>query len=151
MAAYIKEVAVLLLEFSDRDAASIRRGVSELRTLIRAVPREARTVIIPSVGVVLELDVLRSMTDAVDNAYGDDTRAVETGDEEVSPREAGEILRMSRPSVMRLVEKSILSSRMVGSHHRLSKKEVMAYRDKQDVVRRGSLDAIADISEEFDF
>ena len=69
----------------------------------------------------------------------------------IKQREAAKILRMSRPSLMRLVGKGHLTARKVGAHHRLSRAEVVAYKLAQSGVRRGSLAAIASITEEFDF
>jgi hypothetical protein len=72
-------------------------------------------------------------------------------DDEISPREAADILRMSRPSVMRLIALGRLHPRMVLSRHKLSRAEVLDYRDKQTRERREALAGLSRLSEEHDF
>ena len=72
-------------------------------------------------------------------------------DEEISPQDAAAILKMSRPSVMRLIEKRLLPAHKVHSHNRLSRADVIAYRDKQAEVRRHAMAELAAIAEEYDF
>jgi excisionase family DNA binding protein len=69
-------------------------------------------------------------------------------DAELTPQEAAQILRMSRPSVMRLIERGLLHARMVGSHHRLSRREVLAYHTQQASSRRDALANLVQITEE---
>jgi excisionase family DNA binding protein len=72
-------------------------------------------------------------------------------EDEISPNQAAEILKMSRPSVMRLIEKGELHPRMVHSRHKLSRTEVMALAERQTRERRKVLANLADLSEEYDF
>lgn len=140
----------MLVEIDDRAIANARRGADELRMLLRSVSTEAKVITVDTASgrVTLELDVLRSVAEVVESVHAHHDIDPE---EEVTPREAAKILRMSRPSLMRLVGKGHLTARKVGAHHRLSRAEVVAYKLAQSGVRRGSLAAIASITEEFDF
>lgn len=72
-------------------------------------------------------------------------------DDEVTPNQAAEILKMSRPSVMRLIEKGELHPRMIHSRHKLSRAEVEAVAERQTRARRGALANLTELSEEYGF
>jgi hypothetical protein len=51
---------------------------------------------------------------------------------------------------MRLVTSGKLGSRQVGAHYRLSRREVVSFRDTQATVRRRSLDDMAAFTQTYD-
>ncbi|MBP2229695.1 excisionase family DNA binding protein [Azospirillum agricola] len=138
-------------EIDDHDIAKARRGVDELRTLIGKAPiKEGEVTVQMGTGfVTLDISALRSMAELV-SIVSTHSRTAE-GDEEISPQDAAELLRMSRPSVMRLIEKGLLKARKVGAHHRLLRAEVLSYKQNQASIRRNGLTEVAKISEEYDF
>lgn len=69
--------------------------------------------------------------------------AVMGADEEISPREAAEILGVSRPFAARLFDEGRIPSRRVGTHRRALARDVIAYRDQQHAARRAALDELA--------
>ncbi len=69
---------------------------------------------------------------------------------EVSPQEAAKRLRMSRPTVMRLIADGKIGARRVGSHYRLSEAEVMDFKANQATIRRKGLDNLAAFSQDYD-
>jgi len=71
--------------------------------------------------------------------------------DEISPQEAADILRMSRPSVMRLIEKGLLHPRKVLSRNKLSRAEVVAYQIRHSRQQRRALENLVALSEEHDF
>ncbi|MFZ6763906.1 MULTISPECIES: helix-turn-helix domain-containing protein [Acetobacterales] len=71
--------------------------------------------------------------------------------DEISPQEAAAILQMSRPSVMRLIEKGLLHPRKVHSRNKLSRTEVLAYQRAHTKTQREALDSIAQLTDEYDF
>lgn len=136
------------------DVDSARRGLDELRPLVARVQPQSGTVVVKTDAgtVTLEADMLLSMFKIVEAVSGSpQAHGVSDADEEVSPQEAAALLRMSRPSVMRLIDRGHLGARMVGSHHRLSRAEVLAYKEKQNRTRRKGLTEMARLSEEYDF
>jgi excisionase family DNA binding protein len=62
-------------------------------------------------------------------------------DEEVSAQEAADILKVSHPYLLNLVNKGILPCRMVGAHHRIPMSAVIAYK-RDEASRRRSLEAL---------
>jgi excisionase family DNA binding protein len=91
------------------------------------------TVRIPLVAV----DGLISMLEAMAN--GDAVQVVRSA-AEVSTQKAAEILNVSRPTVVRLIDEGTLRSRMVGTHRRVLASELLAYRDEEIKRRRLILD-----------
>ena len=71
--------------------------------------------------------------------------------DEISPQEAADILQMSRPSVMRLIEKGLLHPRKVLSRNKLSRAEVVAYQIRHSRQQRQALDNLVALSEAYDF
>jgi excisionase family DNA binding protein len=71
--------------------------------------------------------------------------------DEITPNQAAGILKMSRPSVMRLIEKGELHPRMVHSRHKLSRTEVEALAEQQTRERRKALANLTELSEEYGF
>ncbi len=76
------------------------------------------------------------------------TPSGDVSEEELTPQQAGGILRMSRTSVMRLMEKGLLSARLVGSHHRFVRAEVLSYKDRISAVRLEALQNLADLTDD---
>jgi hypothetical protein len=70
--------------------------------------------------------------------------------DEISPQEAADILRMSRPSVMRLITMGHLHPRKVLSRNKLSKTEVVAYKASLSRRQRQALDNLASMTHEYD-
>jgi DNA-binding MarR family transcriptional regulator len=70
-------------------------------------------------------------------------------EDEITPNQAAGILKMSRPSVMRLIEKGELHPRMVHSRHKLSRTDVVALAEQQTRERRKALANLTELSEEY--
>jgi predicted DNA-binding transcriptional regulator AlpA len=71
--------------------------------------------------------------------------------DEISPQEAADILQMSRPSVMRLIQKGFLHPRKVLSRNKLSRAEVLAYQAEHAREQREALTNLTALSNEYDF
>lgn len=67
---------------------------------------------------------------------------------ELTTQQAAEILRVSRPHVVSLIEKGELPHHMVGTHRRIKSEDVLAYKAARDRRRRESLDELTHLSEE---
>jgi len=68
---------------------------------------------------------------------------------EVTTQQAADLLNVSRPFVVRLVENGNLPARMIGKHRRLSLRDVLAY--KADSIAKGeqALDEIVAMDQEY--
>lgn len=70
-----------------------------------------------------------------------------TTQEHLTPQQAADLLKMSRPHLMKLVRAGELEAEMVGTHHRIPMTEILAFIDRRErakaevAVAYGSLDA----------
>ena len=64
-------------------------------------------------------------------------------DEEVTTQEAADLLNVSRPYVVRLIERRELPCRKVGARRRLRLTDVLTYREIQRARQRVAADALA--------
>lgn len=53
-------------------------------------------------------------------------------DEELSPNEVAKILKVSRPYVVKLMDRDILSYRMVGTHRRVAMSDLLDYVERRE-------------------
>ena len=67
---------------------------------------------------------------------------------EVTTQQAADILNVSRPFLVGLVEKGVVPARKVGKHRRLHLSDVLAYKSRQFEQREQALDEMAGIDQE---
>lgn len=129
------------------ELAQARRAADQLRAIVSEAPMESETLVLKTADAdyTFTKGELASIAKIVASVVGTET------DAEVSPQEAALLLNMSRPSVMRLIEKGHLGARMVNTHYRLSRGEVVAYRERQAKIRRQGLSELTRLAEEYDF
>lgn len=68
---------------------------------------------------------------------------------ELSTQQAADILNISRPYVIELLEKEAIPFRKVGSHRRVMLKDVMDYKHARDQKRLKALDELSALDQEF--
>jgi excisionase family DNA binding protein len=120
-----------------------------LRSLLDALhgpaARSAATLTVGSSKKPLSLPhaALGLVTELVEHLAAGRSVTVLSGEEEISPREAAELLAVSRPFAARLFDEGQIPSRRVGTHRRAFVKDVLAYRDRQQAARLAALDELA--------
>jgi excisionase family DNA binding protein len=136
---------------SDRDALLASeagrildtRGVSDgdLKMQIVGAGKECTALDLPPAAAILLRTLLREM------AAGRAVTIVPT-DAEITTGEAAELLHVSRPFVVGLIDKGALPARMVGAHRRLRLEDVLAYKRESKARARTALKEMVALSQE---
>lgn len=90
-------------------------------------------------------DVLARVAD--DMAHGHAVVVVPVG-HELTTQEAADILNVSRPHLVKLLESGEIDFHLAGTHRRVYFEHLMAYRDQRDQARHDVLDELAKQSAE---
>jgi len=118
-----------------------------LRSLLEALhgpnhPSNA-TITVGNRPLLLPNLALGLVTELVEHLAEGRSVTVLSGEEEITPREAAELLGVSRPFASRLFDEGKIPSRRVGTHRRAFVKDVLAYRERQQAARLAALDELA--------
>jgi excisionase family DNA binding protein len=123
-------------------ARRIQRGRPLSVRVVNDVPQEQEVVIrLPARAVQLLQAILVQM------AEGKAVTLIPTH-AELTTQQAADILNLSRPFFVRLIERGDVPFRKVGTHRRVLLSDVIAYKERTDAAREQSLAELTALSQE---
>lgn len=127
---------------------SVRQLAAQLRSLdgtaeLRVVSHHgtSETIAVPAAAARLLVRILAEM------AVGNAVRLI-PHHAELTTQEAAELLNVSRPYLVRLLDEGRIPCHRVGTHRRILFKDVMAYKSKNRRARRTALDELSQLDQE---
>ena len=111
--------------------------------LVIHVAEQEQTIELPSDAVTLLLDILHAM------AAGQSVTII-PANAELTTVQAAEILNISRPFLIKLLENGTIPYRKVGTHRRVRMEDVMAYKETIDREREAVLDQLVEEAQNLD-
>jgi excisionase family DNA binding protein len=93
--------------------------------------------------VIIPLKALHLLNAILSNMSQGKSIALMPTDAEVSTQQAAEILNVSRPHVIKLLEKGEIPHKKVGSHRRILLQDILKYESNLKSNRRKKLNALA--------
>ena len=112
-----------------------------LHVQIHAAGHELTTLDLPPVVTRLLMDILK------ETAAGKAVSLV-TVDPEITTQQAADLLNVSRPYLVGLIDKGLLPARRVGNQRRLPLRDVLAYKAENRAKRHKILDEMAALDQE---
>jgi excisionase family DNA binding protein len=112
------------------------REALRVRVQTKGNSRETESVTIPAPAVRLLLEILNQM------AQGNAVTIIPIH-AELTTQQAADVLNVSRPFVIKLIEDKALPCKMVGTHRRVLFSDLMAYKRAIDAERLKVLDELA--------
>lgn len=100
--------------------------------------------------LVLPASSLKLLADILEQMASGHGVAVLSIDAELSTQQAAEVLSVSRPFVVKLLDERKLPHRKVGAHRRVLLRDVLDYKKRTDAERLKVLQELAEQSQELD-
>ncbi len=136
----------------DADTAALaRNSAMELSRLLARRPEADRArvqldgvdLVLPRQAVALLRDLLTEM------AQGNAVTIMPTH-AELTTQEAADILNVSRPYLIKLLEENVIPFYRVGTHRRIRYQDLLTYKAERDATSREAMDALTDQAQELD-
>jgi excisionase family DNA binding protein len=98
--------------------------------------------------IELPLSAVEALKVVVDALTRGQSVTLVSQDKELTSQAAADMLHMSRPYLIKLLDQGAIPFHRVGTHRRIRLEDVLAYRDRRNAERKAALDELARLSEE---
>ncbi len=98
--------------------------------------------------IALPDSVYRALRAVVEHLRRGEGVSIVLADDELTTQQAADILNVSRPYLVRLVDAGTIPSHRVGTHRRIRREDLERYRLERDVRRRAALRTMVNDAEE---
>ena len=140
-----------VLSASPDEQSELAKVVDLLAHLDTAAEHKTRLVGPKGESIVLPASAFEALKTVVTGmAQGMAMTLVPSG-RELTTQEAADLLRISRPSVIRLLEAGAIPFHKVGTHRRINVEDILKYRAERNEQRRAALRELTEISEEIGY
>ena len=120
------------VEMADAAASALIKG----RVVVMPQGRKGEPVDLPE-------SVVRVLAEVLDHARRGEPVRVIADDEEITTQQAADLLNVSRPYLVGLVDRGEIPSRKVGTRRRLKLADVLLYREVDQARRLDAVNALA--------
>ncbi|WP_409522909.1 excisionase family DNA-binding protein [Nitrincola sp. MINF-07-Sa-05] len=129
------------VEVARSSSRTLAKYAHEERVTLTINGRQGRDeVILPGAAMDLLLNILSELSQG--NAI-----SVMPIHAELSTQEAANLLNVSRPYLVKLLETGVMAFKKVGTHRRILAKDLLAYKSRIDAERSVALDELAELSQ----
>jgi excisionase family DNA binding protein len=130
--------------------ASDIEQLGAVRDQIDRLLRQRPPCVVSAGGVEIELpaSALEGFRMVVDSMSRGQSITLIPQDKELTSQEAADVLLVSRPHLIKLLDDGEMPFRRVGTHRRLRIEDVLAYRDRRRAARDAALTELTRLSEE---
>jgi excisionase family DNA binding protein len=133
----------LLAQEASRKLAAHFRANEDVMIRVLEEDRETDSVMLPAAAVRLLLDILEQM------ARGNAVTLMPINTE-LTTQQAADLLNVSRPHLVALLQQGKIPYRKVGTHRRVQAEDIVAYKKEIDAKRREALDELAEQAQALD-
>ncbi len=122
--------------------------VSFERSLDRLEAQQARLVGPDGNAMILPEPLYRVLSEAAHQLAAGNGVAILPYGQELTTQQAADLLNVSRPHLVGLLEADAIPFHKVGTHRRVYLKDLLDYKRRRDAERRGALQAMVDEAQE---
>lgn len=130
-------------------ARSAARALAPLDTCSPTISIVAESAEAESAPIELPASVFRMLLKMLVEMGNGNAVAMVPVHAELTTQQAADLLNVSRPHLIKLLDSEALKFRMVGTHRKLRAKDVLNYRDKTAHARAEGLKRMVELDEEF--
>lgn len=138
-----------LLRAAPGDGDALEALLRQIDEIVRA-HRTARLVGPDGEAIEIPASALHALKLVVEGMARGQTITLVPHGKELTTQEAADLLHVSRPHLVKLLDDGVIDHYKVGTHRRVRIEDVLDYRERRAGVRRERLDELTRLSEELD-